>query len=89
MELGKRNQKRLENVRSHCQTIIWLTQLAEEADRNQDSLTDLLSDALSRLDTITDCLEYVKNYPEEGLSRYPHTARFLHPKATLPKKRGG
>jgi hypothetical protein len=77
MQLGKQNHKRLENVRSHCQTIIWLTELAEEAERNQDNLTSCLDDALSRMDTIADLLEYVKNYPEEGKRRYTSTARLM------------
>lgn len=67
MELGKRNQRRMQDIRSHCRTIIWLTELAEDPERTPAQLQDLLSEALDRLPTIRQQINHVRDSPQEGL----------------------
>jgi hypothetical protein len=54
MQLGKRNRDRLATVRSHCKTIAWLTEFAEDPERSEDSFKSELDDAINRLDSLVD-----------------------------------
>jgi hypothetical protein len=75
MQLGKRNRDRLATVRSHCKTIAWLTEFAEDPERSEDSFKSELDDAINRLDSLVDLLSYVRNYPEEGIRKKEQRAK--------------